>query len=195
MEASRHFARIRPVALGIGLLLLASMAVVGCSASQKGAPDRLGYVEQELVALNVALTQEAAQRYVATDPDARATYRNELVAARTYAVDVRYTEFESALLRERQNVGFLASTAGLVLTTAGPLTGSVRIKDYLSGGASVINGGRAAFNEEILLKLTIQAIVNQMRASRDKVKTRILQKRDFSAGDYPLAMALADVED
>jgi hypothetical protein len=173
---------LRALSVGVLIVLLA-----GCLAANKGAPARVTHID-------LGLTNEQLDYYDRADPDLRKSYRNELVAARMYAIDMSYTEFEGALMRERQNIGFLTTTATLGLTGAVPLVDSTSTKDILGAAGAFITGTRAAYNDEILLKSTVQMIVNQMRANRDKEKTKILLKRNQPADQYPLGDALGDVE-
>lgn len=175
-------------------LALVGTLMGGCITSTRGAPERLYPANQEL--LSIANDIEAARKadYWTMDDDSRAVFRNELVSARMYAIDLQYTEFENALLRERQRVGFWATTATLGLNGAVPFVSSSFDKNLLSGAAEFVTGTNAAYNREILLASTIQVIINQMRAGRDDVKSRILLKRNKAIRDYPLGDALADVE-
>lgn len=137
----------------------------------------------------------ADPNYIAADEFQRVVYRNEIVAMRMYAIDLSYTQFENGLLRERQGVGFAATTTSLALNTAAPLTAAKQTKDILSATAGFITSSRSAYENEILLKATYQVIVSQMRANRDEVKAKILQKIDQPISRYPLGSALSDVEE
>jgi hypothetical protein len=141
-----------------------------------------------------ALTKEQSDYYYLVAGQARTDYRNELIAARMYEVDLNYTQFEGALMRERQGIGFLGTTANLGLTGAVPLVDGTQTKNILGAAASFITGTRAAYYDEVLQKVTVQIIINQMRANRDMTKEKILRKWSQPTTTYPIASALSDVE-
>src|SRR5688572_22894585 len=95
----------------------------GC-ASVAGGPARLIPIEEEIASIRQDM---GGLRF---DPTvSQRDYRNNLIAARMYAIDIQYTAYESALTRERQNVGFGAAAATLGLTTASGLVASTGTKD------------------------------------------------------------------
>lgn len=164
-----------------------SVLLAGCLAANRGAPARATQID-------LGLTDDQLDYYGKAPPNLQQSYRNELVAARMYAIDMNYTEFEGALMRERQNIGFLSTTATLGLTGAVPLVDSTTTKDILGAAGAFVTGTRSAYYDEVLLKSTVQMIINQMRANRDAQKAKIIQKRDQSTIQYPLGDALSDVE-
>jgi hypothetical protein len=124
----------------------------------------------------------------------RRNYRNSLIAGRMYAIDIQYTAYEGALTRERQNVGFGAAAATLGLTTASGLVTAVATKDILTGAAGFVTGARAAYDNDILFSHSVQWIQSQMRARRADIGRRILDGTRLSTDQYPLALALSDLE-
>ncbi|MGO3934906.1 hypothetical protein NP284_42250 [Rhodopseudomonas pseudopalustris] len=120
--------------------------------------------------------------------------RNAFIAARMYAIDMQYTAYESALTRERQNVGFGAAAATLGLTTASGLLAPVATKNILTGAAGFITGTRAAYDNDVLLAQSVQWIQSQMRAKRGEIYGRIVSGMQLSTSEYPLAAALSDLE-
>jgi hypothetical protein len=171
--------------------LLLCLLLVGCSAATRGTPNRLFPADTELQSVGRAVSEPGFSTLPAVDEIAR----NHVISARMYAIDIEYTEFENALLRERQRVGFWATTTALGLNGAVPLTSSSWNKNILSGAAEFVTGTQAAYNKEILLASTIQVLINTMRKSRDEVKAKIIAKRRQSILDYPLGDALADAEE
>ena len=125
----------------------------------------------------------------------RIALRNGLIGSRMYAIDLQYTAFESNLTRERQQVGFAATTTNMGLSTASTIVDPARTKSILSGLATVVAGTRSAYNDEVLLARTIQNIQTQMRAERDRVGTRIIEGMRMSTAVYPLGLAMSDLED
>jgi hypothetical protein len=112
-----------------------------------------------------------------------------------YIIDVEYTEYETALTRERQEFGFISAMAVQGLSTAGAVftpANTVRVLSALSSG---VNASRGFYDAELLVNKTIQIAQSQMQAKRDDVATRILGRRIESILTYPLSAALHDLED
>ena len=120
--------------------------------------------------------------------------RNQLVAARKYAIDLRFSQFEENLFRETRESGFGATLATLGLTTAGAFA-SGGTSQVLSGISAFIIGGRQAFEKEVLAERTLIAIHTAMRANRTRVSVRIRMGLRESIDQYPLAIALSDLND
>lgn len=125
----------------------------------------------------------------------RRQYRNAMISGRMYAIDIQYTAYESALTRERQNVGFGAAATTIGLATASTLVTPTATKDLLTGLAGFVTGARAAYDNDILFAHSVQWIQTQMRTQRSTVADRILRGMRASTEDYPMAAALSDLED
>jgi hypothetical protein len=170
--------------------VLVALLTAGC-ASLSGGPPRLFSVDEEIAVIRNGLgTLERPP----PDEASRKSYRNNLIAARMYAIDIQYTAYESALTRERQNVGFGAAATTIGLTTASGLVTPTLTKDVLSGIAGFVTGARAAYDNDILFAHSVQWIQSQMRARRADIARRILDGTRLSTDQYPIAAALSDLE-
>jgi hypothetical protein len=161
--------------------------ISGC-ASVSGGPPRLFSVDEELAFVRPQAASFAAASVSAAE-------RNALIAARMYAIDISYTNYEANLTKERQGVGFGASAATIGLATASTLVTPVKTKDVLTALAGAVTGARAAYEDDILLAHSMQWIQSQMRTQRAFVAERILNGTRMSILDYPLPAALTDLED
>jgi hypothetical protein len=133
----------------IGAVLVAVLG--GCSASIQGAPPRLFPVATELNQVRDVLNLDWYGAYAkASGPDRR-YYRDQAVFARMYAIDIAYGQYELALTRERQNVGFLSTLTQLGLTTAGTLVGGEETKTILAATATGVTGAKEAYDKNVLL--------------------------------------------
>ncbi len=112
-----------------------------------------------------------------------------------YAIDVQYTQYENALTREGQEIGFGALTAATGLSTAATLVVANATKTILSAAATGVLATKGHYESEILIAQTIRTIQKQMRSSRNGIATSISGKMAQSVADYPLWAALSDVED
>ncbi|MDB5578950.1 MAG: hypothetical protein JWR80_4126 [Bradyrhizobium sp.] len=176
--------------------LAAALALSGCLPST-GTPVRLYPVAAEMEV--VKNTQEELVRlyntYVFSAPAQARLYRNEIIAQRMFAVDVLYTQYESALTREGQEVNFGTLVAAGTLGTASQLFTPTVTKSVLSGLSTVTLAANGHYNTDILMAQSIRTIQKQMRASRNLIAADISAKTIKSVFDYPLSAALSDVED
>lgn len=175
--------------------LIGALLLQGCLASNR-APDRLYSVPVELDVVRAKQGTLFDLYYsMGLTPDRAIAVRNEIVAQRMYAIDVLYTEYESALTRESQDIGFAALTTAGTLAIASPLFASAATKSVLAAIAAAVLGAKSHYDSEVLLAQTIRTIQKQMRASRLRIATEIAAKVSQDTLSYPLAAALSDVED
>lgn len=185
---------------GIGaraLVLSAAIAVSGCVTASTQNPDRLYPVAVEMDGVRYD-DSELLKRYsdtFLTDPRDAKLIRNEIIAQRMYAIDMYYTQYEAALTRERQEIGFGALTTAGGLSTAATLAASAATKSVLSALATGVIAVKGNYESEVLLSQTMRTLQKQMRASRNVVSEHISTRVGASVAEYPLAEALGDVED
>jgi hypothetical protein len=184
----RQFVRARRSASALVLTAMGALTA-GC-ASVSGGPPRLYSVEDEL-----ALIRPHAHAAAFAAASVSEVERNRLIAARMYAIDIAYTNYEANLTKERQGVGFGAAASTIGLATASTLVTPVKTKDVLTALAGAVTGARAAYEDEVLLAHSMQWIQSQMRAQRALVAARILRGTRMPISQYPLPEALTDLED
>lgn len=172
------------------VIVLAATATSGCLfPSIRGAPPRPMTVEAELAAAQMAL-QPVNFSNAYSD-----SYRNQVVSERMWAIDLHYTRFATELSRERRNIGFLSALGIVSLTQTATLMTPVVTKDILTGIASGVVVAQQSYDQEILADRTVQVLLLQMQASRARIATRILLGLRSPTSDYPLILALQDLED
>jgi hypothetical protein len=180
--------------LRISLVIGAAIMTAGCWGTW-GDPDRLNPIEVELAPIRAAYTDEHLwENYMAKGTAARMAYRNEMITARMYAIDVNYTQFETRLLQQSQGVDFGTGVANQALTIAAGLEPVVQTKNILTGLAGGFSYVGTAYNEKILLNQTIIHIELGMRQARYDQASVIFTNMKCSTDDYPLGRALEDVE-
>lgn len=137
----------------------------------------------------------AISQYLATDsPSLRKSLRNNIVLNRMYVIDRNYSNFERNLTRERQDIGFYSAVALLGLNTTGTLVGGSEAKAILHAVSAGVTGTTEAYGNEILIEKTIDILQKNMRANRTEVQNQILTSLTKSASQYPLQLALSDVD-
>jgi len=179
----------------VGLALTAPL-FAGCVIG--GGPDRPIPIEQDLVMLE-PLTGPDLARFFNSPPRQQASDRNQVITARMYVIDMEYSKYEQNLTREIQTEGLAATLVSMGLTTTASLIAVESTSHILSGAATVVTGSDKAFNEKLLLSNTIQALQTQMRTDRKEIAAEIWARMlrgavPTSIDEYPLAMALSDVE-
>src|SRR5258708_18285876 len=180
--------------LAFSILVFAGLLLAGCETF-RGRPDRLYTIAEEAAKARDALPGIEANYDLARLDNDRMFYRNEYIALRMYIIDAEFTEFESALTKERGEFGFTTALVTQGLTTAGAVftpANTVRTLSALAGG---VNASRGFYDSELLVNKTIQIVQAQMEAKRDEVATRIIGKVGYSAVTYPMSAALHDLED
>jgi len=165
----------------------------GCSAV-RGRPELTSDLDAEvsgLAALHDAPTIVTCLKQAVA---LQQSCRDSIVQARMIAIDARYTQFRQAFHGEARWGNFAATVASMGLTSAASLS-SLGAAHILGAVATGVTGTQAAYNEQVLIERTANAIETSMDAGRGLVAVRIRQGLQRSPGDYPLAAALSDLED
>lgn len=186
--------KLRRGSLEVVAFVLAGLLLSGCETFQ-GRPSRIYSVAEEVANARESLPAIATSYDLATNDNDRIRYRNDYIARRMYIIDAEFTEFESALTKERGEFGFTTALVTQGLTTAGAVftpANTVRALSALAGG---VNASRGFYDSELLVNKTIQIVQAQMEAKRDDVAARIFGKVDYLPRTYPLSAALHDLED
>jgi len=174
--------------------LLIALLTSGCLASIDGGPPRLFSIAEESAVARVRLADGENAYYARTAQTV--LVRNEIITGRMRAADSYYYEFEAGLIRERQQLGFLSSIVSIGLSGAVPLVYAEGTKNILGAASSGLQGATKAFSDEVLFQKTVQVLATQMRARRDAVAAEMIKKmKTLTLEDYPLSMALGDVDE
>jgi hypothetical protein len=172
--------------------------LVGCKTpASVSSPDRLVTPETELGQVRAywESTPEIWRDYFSRkDERDQANYRNNLIAARMYAIDISYTEYESRLTHEGQLAEFAADAAVQVLNTAAPLVTPIASSKILSGVAGGIHGVQSAYVDKIWRAQLIENLQAMMRAARNDQAANMMANMRCTTGQYPLGIALSDLE-
>lgn len=173
------------------VLSICLIAILSGCAAFVGYPKRATDPEADLDQLKSQIEAKA----ITTCLDARtSTCRNQIIAARMHATDIRFSQFEETLFRQTREAGFGSTVATMGLTSAAAIsTGGA--SQVLSGIAAFIIGGREAFQKEVLAERTVIAIHTAMRAKRAQVALRLRGGLGQTLDQYPLALALGDLNE
>ncbi|MFS8146451.1 hypothetical protein [Rhizobium sp. BR 249] len=196
VDCEMLFERLAARTFIVCIVVFACCAMVAaCTPSLQSGPQRLFTAAEETSLIKQQVGPPDFKFYSASTTGERIKYRNNYIAARMYAMDVAYTEYENALTTERQTVGFVGSSANIALNTAATLVTPTSTKTAISAVAAGLSGTRAAYNDDVLLKNSVDLLQTQMRANRANVAATIFRRMSHDDSVYPLAMALSDLED
>lgn len=130
-------------------------------------------------------------RYRDLSEPAKTSYRNEVLAAYSQAIDANYFAFRTGLSSESRQAG-LAFDIGL-LGYASLATVVESAAENLAAASALAAGSRAAVDKNLYFEQTIAALIAGMDAERLNIRTGIVQKMSLPAADYPLTAALSDL--
>lgn len=178
----------------IGILVIVP-AIAGCASMTP--PQRLydASTETSDIRTDVDADTIALKRLIDTGKrkDARLK-RNEIIAARKYAIDMQYTQYETALTREVQVSDFGAKAANIALATTAEFVPVVHTKDMLNGIALGMTNLEGAYSDKVLRGKLVENVQSSMRSARHDRAAVIYANMRCSIKTYPMAMALSDLE-
>ena len=178
--------------------IIAALALSGCQASFRGAPEPSIDPNRDLLksAVEASLSDENINAALtnAGTPEQQVARRNTIVFGRMAELDRLYYEYERNLSSEVRKSDLGTSLVALAAGVAGTLAGTEAASQAFSAVNAIVAGTQAAFNETILVDQTIQALASTMRANRDNVKAQTYKKLNKDTASYPLIAAVADLE-
>jgi hypothetical protein len=191
--AAKHIVeRVPRVSFAHSFCLLILLS--GCSTFAEG-PERLFNYDSEQSNIRAQIGAPNFDRYFSLSGPARRVYRNDYVLTRMYAMDLAYTKYEANLTTDEQAGDLIAAATTIALTTTSSLLTPGTTAQILTGTAGALTGVKAAYNEKVLLRNSIQLLQTQMRANRALVSSRIIQRLGSDDASYPLPLALSDLEE
>ncbi|MBI3799356.1 MAG: hypothetical protein HY268_20620 [Deltaproteobacteria bacterium] len=178
-------------------LIIIMMVSTSC-ATLKAYPDRATDAGAEIQALDKYLQPDAITKYEsANDSDrsglSKQAWRNEVVNARVRADDLYFNQFQQRLFQEGIGFGLATDWIVLALNAAGTLATAGTV-NALSAASTGVVGGKAAFDRSVYLEKTMPALVATMAAKRKEVLVRIREGLTKNIDEYPLPLALSDLE-
>jgi hypothetical protein len=175
------------------LALTEAILLLSACTAFRGYPERSTDPSTDLLQLRPDIEANRITACLKETTDAAAlSCRNRIIAARMYAIDIQFSEFEENLFQQTRSSGFAATVATLGLTSAAAVAGGTA-SQLLSGAAAFIIGTREAFQKEVLAERTLVAIHTAMRAGRTRVAVRLRDGLRSPLSEYPLALGLADL--
>lgn len=175
-----------------------SVFITGCkltTTSVTGAPEPLFELKDQLKFVKDNYGDTQLKAYLAeTDTTKKRSMRNSIVLGRMHAIDLAYGQYERELFIERQRIPFWSSTASLGLGAAASAFTDITTQTTLIALDNSIKGTRSFYERDILMNKSIEIVQTNMRAERNRVRASIIANLDESDTNYPLELALGDVE-
>jgi hypothetical protein len=182
-----------PAILG-GVLVGVVLSLSACSPSLEGAPRRAFAISEEITAIRDTYGPQSMAAYRGANPERRNAIRNSTVLGRMYAIDLAYSEFEKELTSEGQQVPFATTIASIALSGSGSIVAGAATKSLLAALDTGLKGAGEAYEKKILIGKTIETLQQTMRANRNRIRAGIVANLSLSDAQYPLELALGDVE-
>ena len=172
------------------LAAIASLGALGACASFDGQPK---------AALSPAMTSTAGHDvprslrtyYSKGDPDARQSYRDEVIGIYMSAADANFLVFKRMLSRESKGTNFGIGSAIAGLTSAATVAAE-RTAEIMTAGAAGLTGIQGKFSSEVFFAKTLPALFAGMEANRTRVRANIF-RRMGEKDSYSLSQAFADI--
>jgi hypothetical protein len=119
-------------------------------------------------------------------------YRDTVVMIYMNAIDARYHDFRTALGAEGRQAALGLDVAVLGLTGWASVAKASMVNE-LSAIAGGVAGTRAAIDKNLYFDKTLPALIAAMDTERLKTGAQILRNLNKNAAEYPLALAIADL--
>lgn len=178
--------------LGVACLV----ALSGCS-SIAGGPEPVITANEEVSTLKPLFDSTNVSAYFyQRDQKERRVLRDQIISARLYAADVRFSEYTQSLTQELRSGAFGADLTSILLSGIASVSDPGQKTKIMAGLDTALKGGRQAFTKEILIDRTLPILITQMRSDRKVIATEIwnnLNKFDDRA--YPLPLALSHLNE
>jgi hypothetical protein len=181
----------------VALVIASATLTAGCWAPPTIAgPDRLYSTDAEMVGLLnfTDVTGDDWSKYLRAPPAARMGFRNEIMAARMYAIDVNYTKFEHELSIEGQSVQFWTKLGSNSLTAATAAVPAASTVKQLNAIATGFNLASSTYTDAFFRKQLIENLVAAMRAARHERRAVIRTRMTCRVEYYPFGLGMSDVE-
>jgi hypothetical protein len=179
----------RPVSRApVARLALLLLSLISACAPLIGYPtdptDTQALADQQLV----------ADYYSSTNDLQRQQLRNEIVSGRMNAYESAYSNFKRRLNGDANTLNLGADLSVLGLAGGAATTGSIATATALAAASAGIIGAKGAINSDLYFQRTLPALLAQMDANRARAKLPIVTGLTKSDPDYPLAIALIDLD-
>jgi hypothetical protein len=135
-------------------------------------------------------TCTAANRMLGTKEQAR----NNLLSVSIRLAEASTSEHLSAIKATETNMNLLLGAATAGLTGGASVAATAEGAKVLSAAATGTNAGRAMFNETTYRNALGETLVSSIETAQDLERIGLVQKMTWCIDEYPVELALADVQ-
>lgn len=129
----------------------------------------------------------------ATTASKKIQIRNAAIDSRIRVIDLQFTAFMEALAKENVQADFGVTALQLGVGAAGSLVKETT-SQILSATSGALSGIHQTFNKTTLFNQSFPALLAQMVAGRKAVLVKIMEGRRLGIEEYPLSVAVRDLE-
>lgn len=126
--------------------------------------------------------------------DTKEQARNNLLSVAIRLAEASTSEHLSAIKATETNMNLLLGAATAGLTGGASVAASAEGAKVLSAAATGTNAGRAMFNETTYRNALGETLVSSIETAQDLERTELVQKMTWCIDEYPVELALADVQ-
>lgn len=177
-------------------IVVASTAlfVSGC-VGLKGTPDPPRSLQKAQADPAAIIDAARLKQYNATaNPERKKQIRNEIVDERLLEIDHQFQLFSLELWKSETGTAVGVDWLQLALSGLTSTVGGVATKTALGVASTGLAGAKSSFDKNALFQKTLPAIMAQMVAEREKIRSQIIQRSQLSVTDYSLYAALSDLQ-
>jgi hypothetical protein len=172
-------------------LLAGCASIEGAQRPILGVPATSKLVEQRYE-LSTVLTNFGQPDDARRDGLSKREYRDLVVGVYMAAIDARYEEFRTNLSSESKRAA-LGLDVALIGLTGWASVAHQSIVNELSAVAGGVAGTRASIDKTLYFDKALPALIAAMEAERLKVGAQIVRNQERNINEYPLALAIGDL--
>ena len=129
----------------------------------------------------------------ATDPALAKTVRDRMIYRILAETELYYRAYETRLFADRGRLAFGGELAELSLSAGAAAANGVRGKTILTTLLTALTGARLSYDQNFFRKQATEAILAQIDADRERLRSRIEQRMDEPVATYPFEAAWSDL--
>ena len=167
MKTKSHFKK----SCGMLYLCILIITLTGCaSIIENSVPKRSGDSGDELEALKPYFEENVIKIYKdKKEANEKTDYRNEVIFARTRAIDLHYNDFIQTLYKGSKLTSIKADAISLLLSGFGVVSTVASTKTIFVATDSVVKGVKTSIDKNSYYDSTLNALIAQMNATRQTV--------------------------
>lgn len=172
------------------------ISLAGC-ASISGGPAPIIASSEEINILKPVFDSNQVLAYFSEqNPETRRALRDQIISARLYASDIKFSEYTQSITQELRSGAFGTDFASILLSGLASVSEPSQRTKIMAGLDTALKGGRQAFTKEILVDRTLPLLITQMGTDRKRISSQIWDNlANHNDMEYPLPLALSHLNE